>query len=220
MGFAELYDFLERLQANNNKAWMDENRKEYVKIRNWFASWLDKMNDRLAAIDPDYFDTPGKKGINRINNNLMFHPERPVYKDHFSGGLDQLTKQGDFYVHFGLSQSLIATGYYSPGSDVLKKIRAAIDYNGDELLAILNEKKFSELFGGLWDDGSKLTNAPMGYASDHEYIDLLKFKHYAVEYSFERTDVFKSGFEDRVVLLYEVSLPFRRYLRQSVSFEG
>ena len=201
MGFSELYDFLERLQANNNKAWMDENRKEYTAIRKWFVSWLDQMNDRLAAIDPDYFDTPGKKGINRINNNLMFHPERPIYKDHFSGGLDQLTKQGDFYVHFGISQSLVATGYYSPGSDILKKIRAAIDYNGDEFVTILKEKKFQETFGGLWGCDTRLTNAPKGYSSDHEFIELLKFKNYAVEYSFNRADVFKPAFEDQLVMI-------------------
>lgn len=220
MGFTELYDFLERLQVNNNKPWMDENRKEYITVRNWFISWLDQMNERLAAIDPDCFDTPGKKGINRINNNLMFHPDRPIYKDHFSGGLDQLSKQGDFYVHFGISQSLIATGYYSPGSDILKKIRAAIDYNGEELINILNQKKFKELFGGLWGEDTKLTNAPKGYSSDHKFIELLKFKNYAVEYPFDRADVFKPGFEGHVVMIYETMLPFRRYLQQAVSYEG
>ena len=60
MSFSHLYDFLERLQQNNHKAWMDANRKEYHAVRDFFVKWLDEMNDRLAAIDPDYFDTPGK----------------------------------------------------------------------------------------------------------------------------------------------------------------
>ncbi|MGB3464596.1 MAG: DUF2461 domain-containing protein [Cyclobacteriaceae bacterium] len=218
MGFPELFDFLERLQKNNQKAWMDENRKEYLKVRNWFVSWLDKMNEKLSGIDPDYFDTPGKKGINRINNNLMFHPDRPIYKDHFSGGLDQLSKQGDFYVHFGVDESLIASGYYSPGSDVLKKIRAAIDYNGDEFLKILNDDRVRETFGGLWQGAEKLTNAPKGYASDHQFIDLLKYKTYALEYPLSRKDILSPDFEEQVVEVYRRMLPFRRYLQQAVNY--
>jgi len=219
MGFTELYDFLERLQANNNKTWMDANRKEYILVRNWFISWLDEMNEKLAAVDPDYFDTPGKKGINRINNNLMFHPNKPIYKDHFAGGLDQVSKQGDFYVQFGLGESLIASGFYNPGSDVLKKIRAAIDYNGDELMKILNKKRFKELFGGLWGCDRRLTTAPKGYSQDHEFIELLKFKNYAVEYVFSKEEVFSDDFQDKVIMMYQVALPFRRYMYQAVSYE-
>ena len=59
MGFACIFDFLERLQQNNHKDWMDAHRKEYHQLRDFFIDWLDQMNDRLAAIDDDYFDTPG-----------------------------------------------------------------------------------------------------------------------------------------------------------------
>ena len=220
MGFPEIYDFLERLQANNKKEWMDANRKEYQQLRKWFVAWLDQMNDRLAALDPNYTDTPGKKGINRINNNLMFHPERPVYKDHFSGGLDQLSKQGDYYVHFGVSESLIFSGYYHPGSEVLGKIREAIDYNGDELRKIIANKQFKSFFGGLWAPEDKLTNAPKGYAGDHPHIDLLKLKNFGIEYSLKRKQVFEPDFEDRVVEVYMAALPFRRYLLQAVMYEA
>ena len=72
MSFQHLFSFLDRLQRNNHKEWMDANRKEYVAVRDFFIGWLDAMNARLAGLDPDYFDTPGKKAINRINNNYGF----------------------------------------------------------------------------------------------------------------------------------------------------
>ena len=220
MGFPEIYDFLERLQANNKKEWMDVHRKEYQQLRKWFVNWLDAMNERLATIDPNYTDTPGKKGINRINNNLMFHPDRPVYKDHFSGGLDQLSKQGDFYVHFGVSESLIFSGYYRPGSEILGKIREAIDYNGDELKEIISAPAFQSLFGGLWAPDDKLTNAPKGYDGDHPHIDLLKLRNFGIEYSLTRKQVSDPGFEELVAEVYLAALPFRRYLLQAVAYEG
>ena len=104
MDFQKLFTFLEKLTQNNETAWMDAHRPEYHDVRASLIAWLDQMNMKLAQIDPDYYDTPGTKAINRINNNLMFHPNRPVYKDHFGAGLDQVSKQGDFYLHFGVNE--------------------------------------------------------------------------------------------------------------------
>ena len=62
---------------------MDEHRNEYHHIRDAYINWLDELNERLVIIDPDYVYTEGKRAIHRINNNLMFHPDKPVYKGHF-----------------------------------------------------------------------------------------------------------------------------------------
>ncbi|MEL6976743.1 MAG: DUF2461 family protein, partial [Bacteroidota bacterium] len=98
MDFKELIRFLKELQKNNNKEWMDQNRKWYHSVRNDFIHWLDSLNETMADLDDQYYDTPGKKGINRINNNLMFHPNKPVYKDHFGAGLDKAPNSADFYI--------------------------------------------------------------------------------------------------------------------------
>ena len=217
MSFQKLYSFLEELQKNNHKEWMDTHRKSYHELRNWYIDWLDEMNIKLAEIDSQYTDTPGKKAINRINNNLMFHPDKPVYKDHFGAGLDQESKQGDFYIHLGTEESFIAGGYYYPFNKILKRIRAAIDYDGKELLKILNKKSFQKTFGGLIEDPQKLKTAPKGFTQDHPYIELLRYKSFAVQHDLERNEVFKDNFENRVLEIYREMLPFRRYLNKAVS---
>lgn len=216
MGFEALYDFLERLQQHNSKEWMDEHRKEYKTVRAFFVSWLDELNIKLAKVDPQYFDTPGKKGINRINNNLMFYPNKPIYKDHFGAGLDQLTKQGDFYIEFGLKQNLLAGGYWRPERKVLKSLREAIDYNGEELLAILEKPSFKKRFGNLYID-NPLKTAPKGYAKDHPYIELLRHKTLGVEVFMSREKVMSPNFQEYCIEVYLELLPFRRYLREAVS---
>lgn len=216
MGFIALYDFLERLQQNNSKEWMDANRSEYKSVRAFFASWLDELNSKLAQVDTLYFDTPGKKGINRINNNLMFYPNKPVYKDHFAAGLDQLTKQGDFYIEFGLKQNLLAGGYWRPEKNILKSLREAIDYNGDELITILEKPSFKKLFGDLYID-NPLKTAPKGYSKTHPYIELLRHKTLGVETFMTRERVLSSSFQDYCIEVYLELLPFRRYLREAVS---
>ncbi len=217
MDFKALFQFLQDLQDNNHKEWMDANRKQYQTIRNSFILWLDELDTKLAIIDPGYYPTPGKKGINRINNNLLFHPNKPVYKDHFGAGLDQRTKQGDFYVHLGRSESLLAGGYWKPDHNILSSIREAIDYNGDELLKILNKKSFKDTFGGLLVDKDKLKTTPKGYSSDHEYIDLLRHKTFAVVYPLSQKDILGDDFMDKVIRVYKEMLPFRRYFNEAVT---
>jgi len=216
MGFPEMYQFLEELWQNNHKEWMDVNRSWYTECRNFFISWLDDLNKILAAIDPEYFDTPGKKGINRINNNLMFHPNKPIYKDHFAAGLDQRSKQGDFYIEIGLKHNLLAGGYWRPESKILRSIREAIDYNGEDLQSILDRPQFKKLFGELYRD-QPLKSAPKGFSNNHPHIDLLRHKTFGVEMELSRKQILSPHLTDTIIEVYQEMLPFRRYLREAVS---
>jgi uncharacterized protein (TIGR02453 family) len=216
MDFKNQINFLKKLQKNNTKEWMDANRKWYKEVREDHIAWLDEMNTKLAAIDTEYYDTPGKKGINRINNNLMFHPTKPIYKDHFGGGLDKRPNTGDFYVEIGIERCMFAGGLWRPDSKRLRSIRDAIDYNGEELQHILNKKSFKRAFGGLWED-VKLSNAPKGFSSDHPHIDLLRNKTFAVAHEFKTQEVLQKDFTIKLISVYKEMLPFRRYLNQAVT---
>lgn len=195
---------------------MDANRKRYKEIRDDFIAWLDRMNAQLAEIDVGYYDTPGKKGINRINNNLMFHPNKPIYKDHFGAGLDKRPNTGDFYIEIGIERCMYAGGLWRPDAKRLRSIREAIDYNGEELEKILNKKSFQQTFGGLWED-VKLSNAPKGFSNDHPYIHLLRNKTFAVAKEFPTEEIFAMDFEQKVISVYQEMLPFRRYLNEAVT---
>lgn len=216
MDFARLFTFLEALQSNNNKTWMDANRKWYQEVRNAFIHWLDDLDRDLTEIDPLYYPTPGRKGINRINNNLMFHPDRPVYKDHFGAGLDKAPGTGDFYIHIGVEECMLAGGIWRPDPKRLKSIRDAIDYNGHELVKIINQPKFRKRFGGLYED-TRLTKVPKGFDPTHPHLELLKNKTFAVACSISREQVLAAGFKDFVLEVYQKMLPFRRYLNEAIT---
>ena len=216
MHFKELIDFLKKLQQNNTKEWMDANRKWYHQVRDAHISWLDHMNRILAALDDGYYDTPGKKGINRINNNLMFHPNKPIYKDHFGAGFDKRPGTGDFYVEVGIERAMFAGGLWRPDPKRLRSIRDAIDYDGEELKKILEKPGFKKLFGGLYQDEA-LKSAPKGFSNDHEHIDLLRNKTFAVAMEFSTAKVLANDFEEFLVQTYKEMLPFRRYLNQAVT---
>lgn len=216
MGFYKLYDFLRDLQQNNSKEWMDANRKRYQEVRDWYISWLNEMDVLLGQVDSGYFATTGKKAINRINNNLMYHPEKPIYKDHFGAGLDKAPNTGDFYIHLGTNESFIAGGFYRPPSKILKSLREAIDYNGEEFKGIIEKKSFKDMFGGLMDD-EMLKTAPKGFSQDHEHIELLRNKSFAVIHPITQKQVQQKDFKHRVLDVYKEMLPFRRYLNKAIT---
>ncbi|SDE61710.1 TIGR02453 family protein [Pricia antarctica] len=216
MSFNKLYDFLRELEKNNSKDWMDDNRKRYHENRDWFASWIEELNIKLQKVDKDYTPKPGKKALNRINNNLMYHPNKPTYKNHFGAGLDNPNKFGDFYIHIGTNESFMGGGYWHPGTKVLKSIRDAIDYNGDDFQKVLDKKSFRKMFGGLIDD-NPLKTSPKGYPADHKHIALLNHKSFAVTRQVTQKEVMDSDFQDKVIEVYQEILPFRRYLNKAVT---
>ena len=216
MNFKELLHFLHELDKNNSKDWMDRHRKTYHNLRNEYIQWLDDLNLRLSELDPEYYNTPGKKGINRINNNLMFHPNKPVYKDHFGAGLDKAPNTGDFYIEIGIHGSMLAGGLWRPDSKTLRSLREAIDYDGEQLVAILQKPSFKKTFGSLYKD-EKLKTAPKGFAKDHPYVDLLRNKTFAVVHTLSEKSVLQPNFQDVIIEVYMEMLPFRRYLNKAIS---
>jgi uncharacterized protein (TIGR02453 family) len=219
MDFKALFDFLEDLTQNNHKDWMDRHRGAYRALRDDFIAWLDRLDAALAGIDPEYYPTPGRVGINRINNNLMFHPDRPVYKDHFGAGLDKAPGTADFYIEVGLSQPMLAGGLWRPGPERLRRVREAIDYDGEVLQAILDDPAFRETFTGLYPDEA-LSRMPKGYEEGHPHAALLKNKTFAVVRPLTREEILSPGFEDLILKTYAQMLPFRRYLNRALSVPG
>ena len=216
MNINNMVSFLKELQLNNNKEWMDANRKWYKEVREDYIGWLDTMNDALAAIDDAYYDTPGRKGINRINNNLMFHPNKPIYKDHFGAGLDKRPNTGDFYVEIGIERCMFAGGLWRPDPKTLRSIRDAIDYDGEELKKILNKPSFKKTFCNLYQD-VKLKSAPKGFSNDHKHIELLRNKTFAVVHEFTTEEALQGDLDKKLMKVYKEMLPFRRYLNQAVT---
>lgn len=216
MNFVNLFRFLRTLEQNNSKEWMDANRKWYYEVREAYISWLDSLNLEIAAFDDAYYDTPGKKGINRINNNLMFHPNKPIYKDHFGAGLDKAPNTADFYIEIGPNKSFLAGGLWRPEPKILKSVREAIDYDGENLEKILSKKSFIATFGSLYED-EKLKSAPKGYTNDHPHIHQLRHKTFAVLHSVKQEEVMLPNFKEKIISVYKEMLPFRRYLNRAIS---
>lgn len=214
--FRSLLAFLQRLQKHNSREWMEANRKEYRLHRARFMEWLEVLDSKLGELDTDYSHTPSHRALNRINNNLKFHPDRPVYKDHFGAALDKVPGTADFYIEIGLNQCLLAGGLWRPEPQVLSSVRQAIDYDGDTLQAILEQPAFRTAFGDLYND-QPLKTAPKGYSRDHPHIQLLRHRTFAVIHAIPQERINDPDFQAYILEIYMLMLPFRRYLNRALS---
>ncbi|MCO6357401.1 DUF2461 domain-containing protein [Roseivirga pacifica] len=218
MARQEIFRFLEALVANNSKEWMDQNRAWYELAKQEVVKVFDPILDELKSFDPRIVQPTARKSLNRINNNLMFHPDRPTYKDHFGIGFGYGKGLADFYIHLGVDELLIAGGLWHPPTDKLKKLRMEVDYEGDRLQGILEEEYFNTHFQLYSED--KLTNAPKGFDKNHPQIELMKMKSLAAFRPINRVDFLSDDFSELVVSSYKAVVPMLDFINVAITDGG
>lgn len=215
----KIYDFLRDLSANNSKEWMDAHRKRYTEAREIWLDEIDRILHRLSRHNPNMSKIRAKDTVTRINNNRRFHPDKPIYKDNFAFSPSGVNEPS-FYIHISPAGSFIGGGLYHPDGEQLNKIRAAIDYNGEELKCIASTDEFLSFYGGIDDDNERLKTSPRGYTTDHPHIDLLQRKNFTAIRILSENEVISDGFIDLVEKAYLIVTPFNNYLQQAISFEA
>jgi uncharacterized protein (TIGR02453 family) len=76
----ESFRFMADLYRNNNKPWFDDNRKRYEEhVRNPMKALAEDLEDPVSLLLPEF---SGKAKISRINNDIRFSPNKPLYKEH------------------------------------------------------------------------------------------------------------------------------------------
>jgi uncharacterized protein (TIGR02453 family) len=209
-----IFEFLEALSKNNSKEWMDANRSWYEEAKSEVADLFEPILKELKEFDPRIVQPTARKAISRINNNLMFHPERPTYKDHFGLVFSHGKGIADFYVYLGINETLVAGGLWHPDSEKLKKVRTEIDYEGGKLQAILDAEPFKSWFQVYQDD--KVKTAPKGYSKDHEHIHLLRLKSFAAIRPITRRDILGKHFQTLVIDSYRAISPMIDFINVAI----
>ena len=111
---------------------------------------------------------------------------------------------------------MVASGLYLPNAENLTKIRQEIDYNGEQLAGLVNEKQFKKTFGKLWDE-DKLKTMPKGYPKDHPHIEYLKLKSFMVLHTFTDKEVIDKRFLKNLVHSMKVAKPLNDFLTEGLS---
>jgi uncharacterized protein (TIGR02453 family) len=184
--------------------------------------WLVEIElilERLSKHNPVFQGVEPKNTIHRINHNRKFHPEKPTYKDYISCvPAGKKNREGSrFYISVGLDESFIGGGLWRPQKENLEKMRGAIDYEGEKLKEILNDKKLKSFYDGLSEDDQKLKTSPQNYSKDHPYLDLLNHKNLIVTKSITQEDFCSDHFIDIIEEGYLAFQSFDEFILRALS---
>lgn len=212
----DTFNFLNELQANNNRPWFEANKSRYTEARNQFVRFIGELSERVSKIEKIPIQNPAKN-VFRIYRDVRFSKNKDPYKLNFGGWIDRGTKPSaaTFYIQLQPGVSFIGGGIYMPTPAELKAIRREIHFQGDKLQKIIDSKAFMLEFGGLYEEG-KLKKSPKGFEPDHPYIELLKFRHYVISKNITDDVILSEQFIDVCVNSYNNCLSFFHFLDNAI----
>lgn len=219
MDISQLLQFLNDLQVNNSKEWMDAHRPAYLLAKTSFSTLIEALLLSLQQTEPELSGLTAKDCIFRINRDIRFSKNKAPYKNNFGASIAEGGKKSlnaGFYIHIQPNnESFIGGGLYMPPGEHLKKIRQEIDYNPAALQEIVLGKEFKQFFGNI--QGEKLMRAPQGYSPEHPNIEFLKLKSYVVLHKLSDAALYAPNLEENLIYKCQVMKPFIDFLNVAIS---
>ena len=210
------FDFLTRLNANNNRDWFDRHKQEYEDaVRTPALDFIAAMADDIEAISPHFLAVPRKVGgsLMRVYRDVRFGRDKRPFKTnigiqfrHFQG---KDVHAPGFYVHLEPKECFLGVGIWHPDAPALGRIRTAIAENSAAWVKVSRDRKFSKTYELA---GDSLANAPRGYAKDHPLLADLKRKDFIAIAGFGSRLATSANFKPEVVKSFRSAVPYMQFL--------
>jgi len=204
----ETLEFFKQLEKNNERDWFNAHKPEFKKIEKdvkaFYNAVLKSLNEH---------DDVDRLKMFRIYRDVRFSKDKSPYKTHFGGSFHRTKPKlrGGYYLHIQPNnESFIATGFWEPAPTDLLRIRKEFEMDDTEMRAILNNKSFSNIWGGFV--GDEVKSAPKGFSKDHKAIDLIKKKQYIFIKKYTDAQVLSDGFIDDVNHSFKAIRPYFNYM--------
>lgn len=215
---ASTLGFLKSLKQHNNKAWFEENRKQYESAKGDVESLVVAVLKALSKYDKGYAEMLPKQCMFRINRDVRFSSDKSPYKTnmgvYFNPGGKKAHNPG-LYLHIEPGQCFAAAGVWMPEAPYLAKIRQEIDYNFEELKKILKSTAFKKHFPQALSENERLQRPPKGYDEANPAIELIKQKSFVVSAPVSDAEIIDKHFLKKLIPVFEAAMPFNRFLQQA-----
>ena len=215
----DIINFLKELNENNNREWFAQNKSRYEKVKSKFEEISRLLISEISIFDNDIKNVDVKDCVFRIYRDIRFSTDKTPYKTHFgvyiasAGG--RKSQRGGYYLHLDPAGSFIAVGVWCPPPNILKALRQSVCDNIDELNEIRNETGFNTYFKTFFEE-DKLKNVPAGFPRDFPDAELLKLKHYMVEYKLDDKILNAPNLVSRLGEIARAGYPLNKFLNYTV----
>jgi len=205
-----VFDFLKKLEKNNNREWFNEHKKEFKSIESDIKKVYNVVFENLKT-----HDDVDKIKIFRIYRDVRFSKNKQPYKIHFGGSFNRIKPglRGGYYLHIAPNnESFIATGFWDPNKEDLLRMRKEFEMDDDEMRSIINDKSFKNIWGNLV--GDELISSPKGFNKEHQAIDLIKKKQYIFTKKYTDAEVLDANFLLDINAAFKAIRPYFNYMSE------
>ncbi len=210
------FQVLAELRANNDKAWMEDNRARVETLcRDPFEKMLNAVSFAMEVNDISL--SGSKKTMFRLHRDVRFSKNKAPYNSHVSGLLSPSgTKnegRGVLYFQINPEGGRMGCGHYMLDAKALAPLRDKMVENPDA---------FKRVLTALEDGGFKLSmdnsliNMPRGFKEQthHELADYIKLKSLAVRVDIPKTEWIKGDIIENAVNLARACGPLLAFRSQ------
>ena len=226
-----IINFLQQLQANNNREWFHAHKEEYKAAQSRFHAFAETMIAQIAQFDPTVAGLTAKDVTYRIQRDTRFSADKRPYKGHmglfiarggkksgFSGyyfqlGADQ--NAADFGGIHWESQHIIAPGHYCIEPKALRILREDImDGEGDfdKLVREIADTRFQLLHF------NELKRNPKGFPADAPWSEYLRLKSFCLAFAPSTEEVTADDFPERLAQYFSTTTPFLNYINRAIEY--
>jgi uncharacterized protein (TIGR02453 family) len=219
MDIDNILRFLSELKVNNNREWFAANKAWYDQTRTDFEQMCKDLITQISSFDETIKHVEVKECVFRIYRDTRFSKDKTPYKTHFgvyiasAGG--RKSQHAGYYLHLDPTGCFISTGVWCPDPAMLKALRQSVYDNIEELNEIRSSAEFSQYFHGFFEE-DKLKTVPRGFPKDFPEAELLKLKHYLVDYPLDDAILHAPDFVAKVSGIAKCAYPFNRFLNYTV----
>lgn len=219
MDVLNIQNFLKELSQNNNREWFAAHKEWYDKCKADFDEISRLLIMEIAGFDAEIRTVEPRDCVFMIYRDTRFAKDKTPYKNHFGvfiaaeGG--RKSERAGYYFHIEPEASFLAAGVWCPPPPLLKVLRKSVYDNIEELTEIRQDAGFSKYFNEFYDD-DKLKTVPAGFPKDFEHAELLKLKHYMVEFKMDDDFLKQKDLVKSVAGIFNQAYPLNRFLNYAV----
>ena len=221
MDLAFILDFLRRLASNNNTAWMQAHRADYLRARAAFAALVTEVLRQATSDAPELTGLTPAQAMFRLHKNDRSQTDPEPYKHRLSAGLvpggRHQPRAGYYLALMPGGGSWLRAGRFSPTPPELAAIRQEIHYDGAGFHRVLADAELLRYFpNGLEMSGEQLSRPPRGYRADDPDLPFLKLKSFGVSQLFTDAEVLAPDFLPQVLAGMRAARPWVGFLNQAL----
>lgn len=223
-----IYDFLVRLNENNNREWFEAYKQEYLEAQARFNLLVDGLIKDISAWDPDIDPQMKAKDCTyRIYRDVRFSKNKLPYKSHMGAYICKGGKKSPYagyYFHVEppgvetpdfLGGSHLFVGLHMPEPKIIHSLRDEIAVNGDSFLNAIKQAGGFELM-----EFDMLRKVPKGYEhAKPEWQELLRHrKDFSLGMELNKKFLFAPGLSRRLSAEFKKTLRFTTVLNMAVQY--